>query len=662
MSFEIYEAFLAGKSYKLGDANKGQTITGPNGSQWFVVDTRDTATGYQGALLKNVVTGKYELVSRGTEFDREPIKDGVADLQMGLGQLPDQVADARAYLKNSQDYIAEKGGNPTSDLNLNGHSLGGSITQVLGAENPLLRATAFNPYGTGNLIPEGNYPNITNHIASSDPVSILPGSNMVGETLRYESPGGHGIAQFVNTSLATQTGVHVDINMPPVQGVDTEPMGTGDGAAIMNAVRVETPLNTNYDHTTDYNFADKAGSGRGTVNPDAVMPPAGVFNPATALPSYKGENAVTVQPGDTVSSIAKRYDMTVGEFSAYLKAQFGDSADLNSIVAGHKLPIPQAVYERILGDASGLDLTTETPHLTPDAKEVNDALFDAINQADKTAADIKAQNPSTQEVGSGGTLPSTSESTNTNSFIHFLSSHGDQLTTAQQDALAAQIDKLGLGTNKALSFLALPGGGALIATADGVIVGEINRSSTGDLNLKANAIDASGNTIEVNQHINEQGSVQTQEQYNTQAQQQASAIFNSLMAANNWEHLSDMEKLSALVNLYNAIDKLGKAFDAKGDNLPGDLRAASGCLSLAQGLQSGDSLIIANGINVVSDRALDSAMSEAFGNNASGDSVPYLSYALLVRNFASHPGQSEGALAAMCFEEATNEDEIRAVA
>lgn len=159
MSYDINEAFLAGKSYKLGDANKGQTITGPNGSQWFVVDAFDNKqSGYQGALLKNVATGKYELVSRGTEFDREPIKDGVADLQMGLGQLPDQVADARAFLNSSIDTIVRDRGNPNTDLSLTGHSLGGSITQVLGAENPQLNATAFNPYGTGNLIPEGGIP------------------------------------------------------------------------------------------------------------------------------------------------------------------------------------------------------------------------------------------------------------------------------------------------------------------------------------------------------------------------------------------------------------------------------------------------------------------------------------------------------------------------
>ena len=653
MSYDVSEAFLASNSYGLGQANIGQSITGPNGNRWVVVDaSRETSTGYQGALLKNLDTGKYELVSRGTEFDREPIKDGIADLQMGLGRLPDQITDARAFLKESQNKILRDGGNSGSDLNLTGHSLGGSITQILGSENPQLRATAFNPYGTGNLIPEGgSYPNITNHVTSSDPVSIMPGSNMVGETLRYESPGGHGIAQFVNTSLATQSGVHVDINMPPVQGVDSDPMGTGDGAAIMNAVRIETPLNTNSDHTPDYNFADTAGAGRGTVNPDAVKPPATVFNPITALPSYSGDNAVTVQPGDTVSSIAKRYDMTVQEFSSYLKEHYGDSADLSSIVAGYKLPVPQDVFQRTLGGLNGLnglDLTAETPPLTPDAKEVNDALVDAFNQADKTAADIKAQNPGTQVADSVGTLPDTSVSTNTNTntFTHYLDTQGSTLSKAQQDALEAQMDKLGLGNDKTLTFYTLPSGGALIANADGDIVGEIVHSSSGDLNLKATAIDASGNTVEVNQHINEQGS----------------ALFNSLMAANNWDHLSDMGKLSALVNLYNATDKLGEAFGATGDNLPGDLGAASGWLSLAQGLQSGDSLIIASGINVVSDRVLDNAMNEAFGNTAAGESVPYLSYALAIRNFEDNPARSIGTLAGMCFGEAANDDEIREVA
>ncbi len=540
MSYDVNEAFLADKSYKLGDANKGQTITDPNGNRWVVVDvSRETSTGYQGALLKNLDTGKYELVSRGTEFDREPIKDGVADLQMGLGRLPDQIADARAFLQASLDKIIDDGGTTSSDLSLTGHSLGGSITQVLGAENPQLRATAFNPYGTGNLIPEGNHPNITNHIASSDSVSTLPGSNMVGETFRYESPGGHGIAQFVNTSLASQSGVHVDINMPPVQGVDSDPMGTGDGAAIMNAVRVETRLSSHSDHTTDYNFADTAGSGRGTVNPDAVTPPATVFNPATALPSYSGDNAVTVQPGDTVSSIAKRYDMTVQQFSSYLKEQYGDSADLNSIVAGHKLPIPQDVFKRTLGGVNGLDLPPENPFLTPRAQEINEALVDAFS------------NPQ-------------------------------------------------------------------VPIGKGILIAD--NSGTFPVESEAQNVDIDSSDIF-----------------------QSIGLFNGLNNLQNWDHLSDIGKLSAMLGFYNAVDGLGAAFGGTGNNLPGDFAETAGWLNLAQGVQSGDGLIIASGINQLSDQAVDEALNSMLGSSE----VPYVSALLALKHLEDNPAQSIGTLAGM---------------
>ena len=122
-------------------------------------------------------------------------------------------------------------------------------------------------------------------------------------------------------------------------------------------------------------------------------------------------------------------------------------------------------------------------------------------------------------------------------------------------------------------------------------------------------------------------------------------MLNSFTAANNWNHLRDVGKLSALVNLYNSTDKLGEALAATGDNLPGDLSVAAGYLQLAQGLQSGDSLIIANGINVVSDHALDNAMNNALGSTAEGEAVPYLSYALAVRNFEENPEVAIGTMA-----------------
>jgi hypothetical protein len=62
--------------------------------------------------------------------------------------------------------------------------------------------------------------------------------------------------------------------------------------------------------------------------------------------------------------------------------------------------------------------------------------------------------------------------------------------------------------------------------------------------------------------------------------------------------------------------------------------------SSANDPQSGDKLVIAYGINVVSDHALDNAMNNAMGSTAESEAVPYLSYALTVRNFADNPEQA----------------------
>ncbi|MFY7905977.1 MAG: cadherin-like domain-containing protein, partial [Burkholderiaceae bacterium] len=275
-----------------------------------------------------------------------------------------------------------------------------------------------------------------------------------------------------------------------------------------------------------------------------------------------------------------------------------------------------------------------------DADGPQQQLIDAFKNADQAAADLKAQYPGVQVADARGGVPDTTaqNTANTNTLTNFLSAQGSSLTPAQQTALAAQVNSLGLGDAGGLSFYSLPGGGALIANADGDIVGEVHlNSATGSLNLRATGFDADGNSVEVSHHIQQNGDALTEGQYNAQVQQQAAHMFNSLMAVNNWDDLKDLGKLSALANLYNATDKLGEAFNATGDNLPGDLGAAAGWLSLAQGLQSGDDLIIANGINVISDGALDSALNQAFGNTAAGQSVPYLSYALAIRNFAEDP-------------------------
>lgn len=231
MSYKVSDAFLANKVYDQA-LKRDDIVTAPDGSQWqFVLASPKSADDYQGVLFKNISTGKYEFVNRGTE---PTLGDANADYQMGIGRLPDQVTSARAFLQSVKSYISDHDGNPSTDLSLTGHSLGGSITQVLASENPQLPATAFNPYGVGNLIPEGDYINITNYVMAKDPVSVLIGSKMIGSTEMYTEPnnaggdtstsfGSHGSMNFLDASVSTQTGKPVTIDVPYPGGIQGDP-------------------------------------------------------------------------------------------------------------------------------------------------------------------------------------------------------------------------------------------------------------------------------------------------------------------------------------------------------------------------------------------------------------------------------------------------------
>jgi hypothetical protein len=234
-------------------------------------------------------------------------------------------------------------------------------------------------------------------------------------------------------------------------------------------------------------------------------------------------------------------------------------------------------YDPATGEASNALRTGS------DAAHIYESLLDVFSNP-QTPTD-----KGVQVADAGGGLPDTAAHTNTNTFTNFLGAQGKSLTPAQQSALANQIDKLNLGGEGDLSFYSLPNGGALIANADGDIVGEINRSASGNLNLKASGIDADGNSVQVNQHIDSAGTTLTDTQYTkAQTQQvlgdinQGLDLFNALSNIQNWSQLSDVGKLSAVVG----------------------------------------------------------AMNQAFGNTATGEAAPYLSYALAIRNFSDNPEQA----------------------
>ncbi|MFA7403805.1 MAG: YqiA/YcfP family alpha/beta fold hydrolase, partial [Pelobacteraceae bacterium] len=135
-------------------------------------------SGYQGAAFQKNGTNEIVVANRGTEPTK--LTDLYADLQMGANKLPDQYNDAQKYLQQVVD------ANNGADISITGHSLGGALSQLLGAETGLKTET-FNPYGAKDLLeqlgidPNGEFPNIHNNQTLFDPVSRLPGSEQIGD-------------------------------------------------------------------------------------------------------------------------------------------------------------------------------------------------------------------------------------------------------------------------------------------------------------------------------------------------------------------------------------------------------------------------------------------------------------------------------------------------
>ncbi|WDK32843.1 lipase [Xanthomonas campestris] len=150
----------------------------------------DRPSGYQGIIYQRKDTGEIVVAHRGTEPDRELLKDGVyADGGMVSTRHNLQAADAIELTQraiNLAELQAKRDGHKP-EVTVTGHSLGGGMTQVT-AHHFGLKGQTFNAYGATSLdrrIPEGGN-EVINHVMAGDAVSAA--SRHYGRVEIYATP------------------------------------------------------------------------------------------------------------------------------------------------------------------------------------------------------------------------------------------------------------------------------------------------------------------------------------------------------------------------------------------------------------------------------------------------------------------------------------------
>lgn len=136
------------RNVALSDANgnlKSYYLT----SKYTVIDydNNSKGNGMEAVLLRNDTTGQFVISFRGTQ---EPI-DGFYDVTTGLLNLNPQIPDATAFVNDMIDRYGSSEGLSKSNLTLIGHSLGGILTQAIGADLKIQGYT-FNAWSSSNFI------------------------------------------------------------------------------------------------------------------------------------------------------------------------------------------------------------------------------------------------------------------------------------------------------------------------------------------------------------------------------------------------------------------------------------------------------------------------------------------------------------------------------
>ena len=146
-----------------------------------VIDSVDNKNnGFHAEVLSN---GKDIIIAyRGTD-EMGDIKN---DAAMARNRLPAQATDAIAVY----DKVVME--NPGRDISVTGHSLGGSLGEIVSGIRGVFAAT-FNAYGVRDMFKSGmklKENNVINYVNEKDMFTMVNGQNHIGEIYAvYEKPG-----------------------------------------------------------------------------------------------------------------------------------------------------------------------------------------------------------------------------------------------------------------------------------------------------------------------------------------------------------------------------------------------------------------------------------------------------------------------------------------
>ena len=128
-------------------------------------------------------------------------KDFVSDAQMAMNEVPEQ------YEKANQYYLDTVAKNPNASVVLTGHSLGGSLAQLVASRHKETSAVTFNAFGIKSILknPETktkdyfqDNKNSFNYIIEGDPVSNSTQHVGVTTHLKKTALNNHSIANYIN--------------------------------------------------------------------------------------------------------------------------------------------------------------------------------------------------------------------------------------------------------------------------------------------------------------------------------------------------------------------------------------------------------------------------------------------------------------------------------